>query len=281
MAASTTGIEWTDSTWNPVTGCAKVSPGCARCYAEATAARLHRMGLPKYARGFRPTLHEQSLDEPRKWRMPRRIFVCSMSDLLQEEVPDEYIERVVQVMREAPQHVYQVLTKRPFRLRELAERGLEWPANAWIGTSIESDDYTWRANQLADAVPETAVRWVSAEPLLGPLPSLRMDRIDWIVIGGETGPGARAMQRGWVLDLISRAGRADPAVPVFFKRWGGRRFGGDRLVEGQLHERFPDDKAPWRLPGVTERDLRAPVLADGRAAGGSMVLGSGAPRGLL
>lgn len=254
-------IEWTDSSWNPVTGCRKVSPGCKRCYAERVAERLERIGVRRYERGFLPTLQEDVLEQPLRWRTPRRIFVCSMSDLLQAEVPDAYVERVVDVMRRTPRHVYQVLTKRPERLAELRARdGFSWPANCWVGTSIESDRYAARAACLQGL--GAAVRWVSAEPLLGPLPSLRLDRdwLDWIVIGGETGPGARPMRRAWVDDLLERAKRG--GVPAFFKQWGGsRRRAGDRLVDGRSYEQMPPAGQGFGRPATG-----APAVSAGQGA---------------
>jgi protein gp37 len=236
--SDTTAIEWTDATWNPVTGCSKVSPGCAHCYAE-TLALTRLAGKPGYPglpwtpenAAANVVLHPDRLDLPLRWRKPRRVFVNSMSDLFHEQVPEEFIHRVWVVMESAPSHTFQVLTKRPERMRDiltgcLSDRVLP---NVWLGTSIENDRYVGRA----DALRETpaAVRFISAEPLLGPLPSLDLTGIDWLIVGGESGPGARPMDPDWVRDLVERADAAGCAV--FVKQSAGR-------VPGQ-QGRLPDD----------------------------------------
>jgi len=223
-----TGIEWTESTWNPVTGCSKVSPGCAHCYAETLS---HRFGwtpkpwTPEHALE-NVRLHPERLDQPLRWRQPRVIFVNSMSDLFHELVPLDFIWDVFEVMAEASQHVFQILTKRHERLAELAPL-IEWPENVWMGVSIENRRWVERADYLRQ-VP-AAVRFISAEPLLGPLDSLDLDGIDWLIVGGESGQRHRPIREEWVLDLRDRCREA--RVPFFFKQWGGRtsKAGGRKL----------------------------------------------------
>lgn len=214
--AQTSTIEWTEATWNPVTGCTKVSPGCKFCYAERMAHRLHTMGQPRYRDGFRLTLQPDVLQVPLRWRDARVIFVNSMSDLFHRDVPVEYIRRCFEVMAEAERHTFQVLTKRPERVLEVASQ-LPWPPNVWMGTSVENADYTWRAKTLAH-VP-AAVRFLSVEPLLGPIPRLPLTKIDWVIVGGESGPGAREMRKEWVTQIRDRC--LSREVPFFFKQWGG------------------------------------------------------------
>jgi len=228
-----TAIEWTDETWNPTTGCDQVSPGCDNCYALTLAKRLKGMGVAAYQNdgdpgtsgpGFKLTLHPDRLDQPLRWRKPRRIFVNSMSDLFHPDVPDVFVGRVFHTMAAASQHQFQILTKRPQRMRVVLsdnDWGLReiypWPlANVWLGTSIESDRYTFRANHLRQT--PAAVRFLSLEPLLGPLPSLDLDGIGWVIVGGESGAGARPMHLDWVRDIRRRC--KDQGVAFFFKQWG-------------------------------------------------------------
>jgi len=211
-------IEWTESTWNPLTGCTKVSPGCKHCYAERMALRLQAMGQPKYANGFKLTLHEDVLEQPLGWKKPQMIFVNSMSDLFHEDVPLEFIHRVFDVMRRASWHTFQVLTKRSKRLRELNPE-IDWPANVWMGVSVENQDYTFRIEHLIQTGAH--VKFLSLEPLLGPLPRLNLRGIDWVIVGGESGPGARPMAEEWVIDIRNQCLAAH--VPFFFKQWGGVR----------------------------------------------------------
>ena len=211
------GIEWTDATWNPVTGCTKVSPGCKHCYAERLALRLKAMGSPRYRNGFTVTLQPDQLTLPLRWRRPKRIFVNSMSDLFHEAIPEQYIQRVFEVMGQAYWHSFQILTKRSERLAALA-RDLPWPPNVWQGVSVENARYTWRVAHLRQ-VP-AAVRFLSVEPLLGPIPSLPLEGIHWVIVGGESGGGRREMAPDWarlVRDQCLASG-----VPFFFKQWGGR-----------------------------------------------------------
>lgn len=233
--AQQTSIEWTDATWNPVTGCSKISPGCKNCYAERMANRLQAMGQPRYRNGFRVTLQEDVLDAPLGWRGSRLIFVNSMSDLFHENVPEDYIACVFRTMTRAHWHVFQVLTKRAERLEKLAER-LPWPRNVWMGVSVESVEYTWRIAHL-ERVP-AAVRFLSVEPLLGPIPRLPLRGIDWVILGGESGPNARPMKAAWAEQIRDRCLRMN--VPFFFKQWGGvwkKRTG--RVLDGMTWDEMP------------------------------------------
>ena len=248
-------IEWTDATWNPTTGCDRVSPGCAHCYALDLAVRLKRMGQPKYQRdgdprtsgpGFGVTLHERTLTEPLRWRSPRLVFVNSMSDLFHQAIPFEFIERVFEVMVQAEQHIFQVLTKREERMAELAPE-LPWPSNVWMGVSIENRRFVHRADYLRE-VP-AAVRFISAEPLLGPLEGLDLTGIDWLIAGGESGPKHRPVKEPWLTELRDESIAA--GVAFFFKQWGGRRSkSGGRLLEGREWSEMP-------TPTVRERELVA------------------------
>ena len=233
--SDSSGIEWTDSTWNPVTGCTKVSPGCKNCYAERLALRLRAMRNPRYQNGFAVTLHPDQLTLPLRWRKPRRIFVNSMSDLFHEAIPDDFICQVFEVMAQADWHVFQVLTKRSERLASLAHR-LPWAPNIWQGVSVESDRYTPRIDHLR-TVP-AAVRFLSIEPLLGPIPNLTLDDIDWVIVGGESGPGRRSMAAGWAREIRDQCVRA--GVAFFFKQWGGRtpKTGG-RVLDSRTWDEMP------------------------------------------
>ena len=262
-------IEWTETTWNPVTGCDRISSGCDRCYALTLAKRLKAMGSQKYQAdgdprtsgpGFAVTVHEDTVPEPLRWRKPRVVFVNSMSDLFHARVPDAFIASVFAVMAVTPQHTYQVLTKRPRRMRALlasdafcsqvgaavgalglgtaADRApLPWPApNVWLGTSIENDDYTWRADCLRQ-VP-AAVRFLSLEPLLGPLPGLDLGGIHWVIAGGESGPGCRTLDLAWVRDIRDRCASQDAAF--FFKQVGGPTpKAGGRQLDGRTWDEYP------------------------------------------
>jgi protein gp37 len=216
-------IEWTESTWNPTTGCTKVSPGCERCYAERVALRFPK----SFPRGFDLTLRHSALALPLHWRRPRTIFVNSMSDLFHADVPESYIEQVFDVMVRAPQHTYQVLTKRAERLARLALR-LPWPPQIWIGVSVESPKYAWRVDYLR--TPPAAVRFVSAEPLLEPLPNMNLDGIHWLIAGGESQPGARPAATAWFEDLRDQCRHA--GVAFFLKQLGGHpsKRGGEKAV---------------------------------------------------
>ena len=233
MAASK--IEWTDATWNPVTGCNKISPGCKHCYAERLSKRLKATGMAKYRNGFAVTLHPDTLDIPLRWRKPRSIFVNSMSDLFHVDVPDDFIARVFDVMTRADWHRYQVLTKRPERVARLNSQ-LPWPAQVWMGASVESQDYVRRIDQLRET--DAAVKFLSLEPLLGPLPDLDLEGIDWVIVGGESGPGARPMQADWARDIRDQCLAA--GVAFHFKQWGGvfkKRHG--RVLDGRTWDETP------------------------------------------
>jgi protein gp37 len=259
-------IEWTDATWNPVTGCDRVSPGCAHCYALDLAARLKAMGQPRYQRdgdprtsgpGFGVTLHPDKLGEPLRWRKPRMVFANSMSDLFHEAIPDYFVDVVFDTMRVAERHTFQVLTKRPERMRERTEAwcertGLDPLPNVWLGVSIENRQFVGRADVLRET--PAAVRFISAEPLLGPLyrrlespigrrHDLDLTEIDWLIVGGESGPEYRPMHEGWALDLRDRALGA--GVAFFFKQWGGRTpKSGGRLLDGREWNEMPTARVP-------------------------------------
>jgi protein gp37 len=214
--AQASSIEWTESTWNPVTGCTKISPGCAHCYAERMAKRLQAMGQDRYRNGFALTLQRDVLEVPLHWKRPRMIFVNSMSDLFHKDVPVEFIRECFAAMQKASQHTFQVLTKRPERAADLASR-LSWPNNVWMGTTVESADYVPRIHSLT-RIP-AAVRFLSLEPLLGPITRLPLKDIHWVIVGGESGPNARPMDARWVLQIRDRCVASN--VPFFFKQWGG------------------------------------------------------------
>ena len=238
----TSKIEWTDATWNPVTGCSKISPGCKHCYAERMAKRLQAMDQPKYQNGFAVTVHPDALDAPLGWKRPRRIFVNSMSDLFHDDVPADFIRDVFQTMTAADWHQYQVLTKRPGRVVDLEDVGLlygtlPWPAHIWLGASVESADYVHRIEILRQT--GACVKFLSLEPLLSPLPDLDMTGIDWVIVGGESGPGARPMDADWVRDIRDQCLAA--GTPFFFKQWGGifkKRNG--RLLDGRTWDETPE-----------------------------------------
>lgn len=248
--ASNSSIEWTDATWNPVAGCTPVSAGCRNCYAARMALRLSHMpgttgrkyeGTAKRTSGALPmftgkiTLDRDSLDLPQSWRMPRLIFVNSMSDVFHEDVPLDYIREIFDVMESCPRHTFQVLTKRPERAREIAGR-LPWPKNIWMGTSVEDSRVVRRIEDLRD-VP-AHIRFLSCEPLIGPLGGLKLRGIHWVIVGGESGPGARPMKEEWVLDI--KANCEERHVPFFFKQWGGtNKKAAGRLLLGQSWDAMP------------------------------------------
>lgn len=244
-------IEWTNATWNPVTGCTRVSPGCDHCYALTFAERFRGVPGHPYQQGFDLKLWPERLALPRQWKKPRRIFVNSMSDLFHKEVPDDFILDVFSTMIEADQHIYQVLTKRPSRLAntDLTEKitrrifqktgSVAWPHHIWLGVSIETSAYAWRADALRK-VP-VAIRFISAEPLLGPLDALSLNDIHWLITGGESGPGYRACNPDWVRSLRDRC--QDAGVAFFHKQWGGRtpKTGG-RILDGRTWDEFPQTR---------------------------------------
>lgn len=237
-------IEWTDATWNPTTGCDRVSAGCDRCYALALASRLKAMGSPKYQQdgdprtsgpGFGVTAHPDALSIPLRWRAPRHVFVNSMSDLFHARVPTTFIQDVFTVMAAAPQHTFQVLTKRPRRLARLADT-LPWPGNVWMGVTVEDSDALTRIDDLR-RVP-AAVRFLSCEPLLGPLTGIDLDGITWVIAGGESGPHHRPVDPAWVVELRDQC--ISDGVPFLFKQWGGRTpKSGGRQLDGRTWNQMP------------------------------------------
>ncbi len=237
--AQGSSIEWTEATWNPVTGCTKVSDGCKHCYAERMAKRLQAMGVPQYAAGFRLALHENVLGLPLTWKKPRTIFVNSMSDLFHKDVPLEFIGRVFDVMNRCPQHTFQVLTKRP-EIAVARSGELCWSDNIWMGTSVENALVLHRIERLRQI--HAAVRFLSLEPLLGPLPRLPLDGIRWVIVGGESGPGARTMEIHWVRQIREQC--IAHGVPFFFKQWGGvNKKQAGRQLDGRTWDQMPAQPA--------------------------------------
>ena len=233
--AQTSSIEWTEATWNPVTGCNKISPGCKNCYAERMAKRLKAMGKERYANGFEVTLQPDVVELPLSWKKPRVIFVNSMSDLFHKDVPLDFIKRCFEVMNEANHHTFQVLTKRPERVVEL-NGDIDWSPNIWMGTSVETKEYAYRSKVLSRT--SAHIKFLSVEPLLGPIPRLPLSGIDWVIVGGESGPKSRPMETQWVTQIRDRCTRYD--VPFFFKQWGGvnkKRTG--RELEGRTWDDMP------------------------------------------
>ncbi len=228
-------IEWTDSTWNPVTGCTKISHGCKYCYAERMAKRLQLAGVKKYKDGFQVAVHTSALEEPTRWKKPRMVFVNSMSDLFHKDVTTDFILSVFHTMNQSPQHIFQVLTKRPGRVLKI-NRKLPWTQNIWMGTSIESERWQSRLDDLKST--DAHVKFLSLEPLLGPLPNLDLDGIDWVIVGGESGPKARPMCIEWVREIRDMC--IEKKTPFFFKQWGGvfkKRTG--RTLDGRVWNQFP------------------------------------------
>lgn len=235
MAAAGSAIEWTDATWNPVTGCTQVSPGCDHCYALTFAERFRGVPNHPYEQGFDLKLWPGRLELPRRWKKPRRIFVNSMSDLFHADVPDEFIRHVFDTMVQANQHTYQILTKRPQRLARLGQ-SLPWPPHIWMGVSVESNDYAWRADYLR-RIP-AAVRFISAEPLIGPVDKLNLEDLHWVITGGESGYGHRPCDPDWVRDVRDRCTTA--GVAYFHKQWGGRTpKAGGRMLDGRTWDEQP------------------------------------------
>ena len=233
-------IEWTEMTWNPVTGCTKISQGCKHCYAERMARRLEAMGSDRYRNGFNVTLHPDLLDVPRRWRQARIVFVNSMSDLFHDDIPLAYIQRVFATMRDCPHHTFQVLTKRSERLAELAPQ-LPWPKNVWMGVSVEDARVIHRVADL-QTVP-AAVRFLSLEPLIGPLEALPLEGIHWAIVGGESGPRARPLRKEWVTSIFRQCRAA--RVPFFFKQWGGvRKDLTGRELNGRIYNEMPATLQP-------------------------------------
>ena len=233
--AQNSSIEWTESTWNPITGCNKISPGCKFCYAERMAKRLKAMGSENYKKGFKLSLHEHVLELPLTWKKPQTIFVNSMSDLFHKNVPLEFILKMFEVMNIASWHRFQILTKRSDRLLELNDK-LNWTKNIWMGVSVENQDYTFRIDYLRNTGAHT--KFLSVEPLIGPISKLNLNNIDWVIVGGESGPGARTMKEEWVIEIKDKCLESD--VPFFFKQWGGvNKKKRGRLLEGKTWNQMP------------------------------------------
>jgi len=228
-------IEWTESTWNPVTGCSKISSGCLNCYAERMAKRLKAMGQPNYVDGFKVTQHEHVINYPLEIKKPQVIFVNSMSDLFHEEVTEEFIHKIFAVMKEAHWHTFQVLTKRSKRLKQLGHK-LEWPKNVWMGVSVEDDENTFRIDDLRKIPAE--IKFLSLEPLIGPIPDLDLTNINWVIAGGESGPGSRPLKEEWVLQVKDQC--REQQVPFFFKQWGGvNKKKNGRVLNGKVWDEMP------------------------------------------
>jgi protein gp37 len=234
--AINSSIEWTEATWNPLTGCTKISPGCKHCYAERMSNRLQAMGQPNYSNGFALTLHEDALLLPLRWKKSQTVFVNSMSDLFHTRVPRDFILRTFEVMEKAYWHRFQVLTKRSERLLRLSS-SLPWAKNIWMGVSVENKSYVHRIDHLRGTGAK--VKFLSLEPLLGAIENLQLAGIDWVIVGGESGPGARPMKPNWVTSIRDQCGRAN--VPFFFKQWGGvsKKMHG-RQLEGRTWDEMPD-----------------------------------------
>lgn len=236
-----TKIEWTESTWNPTTGCTKISSGCANCYAERMAIRLKAMGTPKYANGFEVTMHEDCLTEPYSWKKHKVIFVNSMSDLFHEDIPFEFIKKVFKVMNENPQHIFQVLTKRADLLLKYSPK-LNWTSNIWMGVTVED----FKAKSRIDYLRKTgaAIKFLSCEPLISDLGKMDLENINWVIVGGESGPKSRPIEEDWVLDILSQCKSAD--IPFFFKQWGGvnKKKTGKEL-QGEIYQEMPEIMENW------------------------------------
>jgi protein gp37 len=236
--ALNTSIEWTGSTWNPVTGCSKISAGCKNCYAERMAMRLKAMGQKNYTKGFSLSLHQNVLRNPVKWKKPQRIFVNSMSDLFHEEIPFSFVQNVFDVMNQANWHSFQILTKRAERLNEMANL-LDWGGNIWAGVTVENSDYVYRIDLLR-SLP-VKLKFISFEPLLGPIGKIDLHGIDWVIVGGESGPHFREISKEWVVEIRDQCLQKD--IPFFFKQWGGwNKKKNGSLLEGMYWKQFPDWK---------------------------------------
>ena len=233
--AANSKIEWTETTWNPVTGCTKTSPGCQNCYAERLAKRLKAMGVSNYSSGFKVALHQNSLEKPLDWKKPQTIFVNSMSDLFHEDIPEDFIFDVFKIMKKAAWHHFQILTKRSERLFGLSEK-LDWASNIWMGVSVENENYSYRIDHLRNI--KAKVKFISFEPLLGYIENLNLNGIDWVIVGGESGPKARTIETSWVIQIRNRC--IEESVPFFFKQWGGinkKKTG--RKLENQIWNQMP------------------------------------------
>lgn len=247
-------IEWTELTWNPVTGCNKISPGCKYCYAEVMSKRLKAMGTEKYKEGFKIRTHADALNTPFTWKKPKVVFVNSMSDLFHPEVPVEFIQAVFLVMNQTPQHTYQVLTKRSDRLLELSSL-LNWTSNIWMGVSVENEKYTFRVEELSKTPAK--VKFISVEPLIGPVRTLQLDQINWVIVGGESGHGARTLKKAWVEFIKNQC--EERQIPFFFKQWGKPKFNIDPTDPTIKSDHPQHAKGGCQLDGKVYRQL--PVKA--------------------
>lgn len=228
-------IEWTEITWNPTTGCDKISSGCKFCYAEIMAKRLQGMGMQKYRNGFELTLHYETLKDPYSWKKPRLVFVNSMSDLFHKDIPFHYIKLVFDVMNDNPNHVFQILTKRADRLLELNNQ-LEWGNNIWMGVTVENNDVVNRIDLLRNT--NAAIKFLSCEPLLSSIPNMNLENIDWVIVGGESGRSPRLMKQQWVFDILKQCEKAN--VKFFFKQWGGlNKKKNGRIINGKTYDDMP------------------------------------------
>jgi protein gp37 len=251
--ALNSAIEWTGSTWNPITGCSKISPGCQHCYAERMANRLQAMGQPNYKNGFKVTLQEKMLNLPLYWRKPQTVFVNSMGDLFHEDIPVTFLLAVFNIMRRAHWHTFQILTKRSQRLAELNSI-IDWPPNVWMGVTIENTEYRHRAEHLRST--GARIKFLSLEPLLGPIFYLDLTSIDWVIVGGESGPGARRIEKEWVVDLREQCQYA--GVPFFFKQWGGtNRKKTGRLLDGRTWDELPRIPKSEQVISIFNKDANA------------------------
>jgi len=233
--SANSSIEWTKSTWNPITGCTKISPGCENCYAERMAKRLKAMGQPNYKNGFDLTIHKHVLNKPLTWKSPQMIFVNSMSDLFHDEVPTKFIQDVFSIMRNAYWHQFQVLTKRAENLMRL-DKEIDWPENVWMGVSVENNDYKYRIDYLEQTGAK--IKFISFEPLLGIIEKIPLGNIDWVIVGGESGPGSRKMKKEWVIKIRDECNERN--VPFFFKQWGGyNKKKAGRKLEGRYWNEMP------------------------------------------
>ncbi|MBN2824060.1 MAG: phage Gp37/Gp68 family protein [Campylobacterales bacterium] len=236
-------IEWTESTWNPVSGCSKISSGCENCYAERMAKRLQAMGTQGYENGFEVTLHPHALDKPLKMKKPQMIFVNSMSDIFHKDIPDEYIIKIFEVMNQAHWHTFQVLTKRPERLQSIAHK-LHWSDNIWMGVTVEANDYVDRVDYLRGI--NAKVKFLSIEPLIAPVDKLNYSNIDWVIVGGESGYGCRIIKKEWVEDVQKKCKQFN--IPFFFKQWGGvNKKKNGRLLNNKIYDELPYVPSPTNL----------------------------------
>ena len=229
-------IEWTQATWNPITGCTKISEGCKYCYAEKLARRLKGMKQKKYRNGFEVTLHDYVLEDPLSWKKPKMIFVCSMSDIFHKDVPISFVKKIFDVMERASQHQFQVLTKRAERLPEI-DKEIKWPDNVWLGVTVELEKYLYRIDHLRNTGAK--IKFISFEPLLGMIEKANLEGIDWVISGGESGPGARPMEKDWVRSI--RDNCQEQNTPFFFKQWGGvSKKKNGRILDGRTWDEYPE-----------------------------------------